>query len=148
MIDRNLTVERLADGVVVRSRYNAFAFGAVWTIALIATIITNVGTGVSALDNPLEAVGTIFLLLVGLFMMLHCTIETSFDSVKQQAVQERLIWVLWRWRRRSYSFSAIGGVGVKRYWDADNGQSSYSPVMTLKDGSEVRLCHESDSQSN
>lgn len=148
MIDRNLTVERKTDGVVVRSQYNAFAVGVGWTIALIAAIITNVGAGVLALDNPLDVVGTIFLLLVGLFLMLHRTIETSFYPVKQQVVQQRLIWFLWRWRRRSYSFSAIAGVGIKRYWNADSGQSSYSPVMTLKDGSEVQLLHESESQSN
>jgi hypothetical protein len=144
--DRGLTVERKGDGVVARSQYSNVLFGIICSIALIAFGTYRDEGSTSMLDHPFSAAIITVLFLASLFMLLHRTIETSFDPVNQQAVQERIIWFIWRYRRRSYPFSEIAGIGVKKFWTEDG--SGYIPVMTLRDDREVRLSYHNDSQSS
>jgi hypothetical protein len=141
--DGNFVLERRDDRLITSSVYSGMALAVVAWIAALAVILgTNLQNGSVDFHSPFDVFGTTILVGVGLLALLRRDISTSFEPGHRQVVQDRILGKVWRWRTRRYSFDDIAGIGIRAsLGDDGDGQKSYRPIMTLKNGNTVSLTH-------
>jgi hypothetical protein len=143
----NLNVERQGDTVSARPVFNAVVVGALWIAGLALITAMDIRDGSVSLDDSVDLAILTFLGIVGLFTLVLRTIVTTFDSTNRKIVQDRILFTVFRWRRRSYPFAEVASAGVDEYQN-NEGQTEYHPTVALKNGVSIRLLHNPDSQSN
>ena len=139
-IGGSLKVERRGDRVTLRAVYFSPVFAVIWTVIVAAIVFGTKRSGAMAFDSPIDVIAPAFMFAVGILALFHRTIATSFDMTTKTVLQQRTLFAVWHWRKRSYAFSEIAGIGVDESRDGD-GDSEFSVIVTLKDGQVVRLDH-------
>ena len=131
-------VQRTDNRLTVRAVYFSPLPAIFGTLVLAVIVFVGVRRGDTNLDNPFELTIIGVLFAVCIFGTFHRTTVTVFDMTTRTVVQQRTLFAVWHWRKQSYAFAEIAGVGVDELEDGD-GDPQFSVIMTLKDGRIVRL---------